>query len=190
MRRIQVVGSTDGLPSDPLPVNINAPWQVFGYLSFQGSYNNSGTGYQSDYSYILYDTAGFAITVPITLHETLENCLPYSGSNWCTYTEHPGTWPPSYWSSGQFVDQYTAQVGQGLSPSPIVPQTPLGSTKALDNTQKFFVGSPGDPNNVLNIFTGMCVQRNRLQMYQDHGAKDIATSPVASGLCAQGQFGN
>ena len=77
-------------------------------------------------------------------------------------------------------DHYYAY-GIGLYPAPQNPPEPgfpFSTTKVYNLTQKFFVGAPGDPQEQNNFFTGICVQRNKIQKYLDHGEKQEATTPV------------
>jgi hypothetical protein len=201
--------STDGLPSEPFPMSVNAPWAVFGnHISDE---NESPQGYISTYSYILYDVAGFPISIPITLHETLENCqINFLQTTWCDTPLAPSTWGPNgpYFGTSdsppQWEDHYFIY-GIAYYPSPQDPQPgPLGMTAVVNLTQKWWIGAFGDlSKSPSNVFSGMCVEANKVQSYQDHGQAQKVTTPIAPGgnggnlvvtgippLCAQGQFVN
>jgi hypothetical protein len=221
--------STDGLPSDPFPISVNAPWRVYPILVTPDS--NSGQGFESDYIYGLYDVAGNVFHIPITLHETEENCQAlYQGANWCDYAATGGTWfavnpgtgttdwntstDPPFW-----VDGYKFPAISQSPPSQN-PQSPLLTTPVESLTQKFFVGAlgsiqfglqPGTPwglpfHNAPNVFRGICVERNIIEVYLDHARDQIdgdpssapitpaSTDPVSSQapapLCKSGALAN
>jgi hypothetical protein len=201
--------NTGGLPSDPFPISINAPWSVFGY--HVSDTNGPQQGYISSYSYLLYDVAGLPIAVPVTLHETIENCqIDYPQATWCGEASTIDTWTPADWdttnpNSPQWVDKYYVY-GIGRYPAPQNAQPgPLGATAVINKTQKWWIGAAGDlvnnpPN---NVFVGMCVETNKIQYYTDHGEKQNVTTPIAPGgnggnpvvtlitaQCAQGAFVN
>jgi len=191
---IDIQTNTDGLPSDPFPLSINAPWSVLGYLTTEGYYTGS-QGYKFVFNYLLYDKAGLPINTPITLHETIENCiLQQTSSNWCGFPPKISTWAPADWQTGtgQWQDKYWVDwtsLGTLLIPQPQY-VTPPGTTTVMSKTQKFFVGSAGDPGETSNVFSGMCVQRNGIQFYTDHADRMTPTTPIAGSLCAEGQYAN
>jgi hypothetical protein len=217
---------TDGLPTDPFPISVNAPWSVYSsYLGTVQYISDSGPqqGYQSAYNYLLFDVANNRMSTPITLHETLENCLanppfdqPGNQTTWCGLVVKATWFPSSSFPPGwdkpvagswngdaSWTDFYWA-AGMALYPAPQTPPappTPLGVTAVTNNTQKFFIGALGDSNTnpslQPNIFAGMCVQRNKIQSYEDHGERQNVTSPVSVGTisgvpaaCASGVFVN
>lgn len=199
---VWVQADTDGLPSDPFKISVNAPWSVYGQYEGTSPYGPQQQGYTSQFRLQVFDVAGLAISAPITLHETLENCqVDYPSASWCGPPSIAGTWyatpPPGEvgWDSavpGTWVDYYYVYGAAGFYPAPLSqtdPPGPLGMTAVVNRTQKWFVGTAGASNGA-NVFSGACVETNKIQSFLDHGERQKSSSPVPPSQCVSGAFVN
>jgi hypothetical protein len=193
--------STDGLPSDPFPMTINAPYSITKRDLGAGS---NPYGYENDFAYTVLDLAGRPL-LPITLHETFENAKlipPFNTtqgdpnySNWLSYAPSATAWTPSDWMLGpagnyEFMDHANASDNPPgtLTPTPITFST---NPRAVDDiSQKFFIGGP-----TANTFDGQCVYLGKVTYFTDHGEVTGNSPPPPNPVsgqppCAVGIFGN
>jgi hypothetical protein len=195
---VNIQVTTDGLPSDPFPVSINAPLSI-ARRALEPS--GGATGWENDFAYRILDLVGTPLT-PITLHETFEHqklLPPWSStvartdpnySNWLSYAPAAGVWKqsaasdPSIWTpSGEFIDHVWAFDSSGtMIPTPVTFAS--SPTPVIDISQKFFIG--GD---TASTFIGQCVSVGKLTYFTDHG-ESTGTSPPTAGTCVVGVFGN
>jgi hypothetical protein len=95
----------------------------------------------------------------VNMHEAFSNESPvYPNTNWFFPTAN--SWNVS--DVGGFLDSVGFAGSSGYVPTPLTPQSPLGSTEVLSATQQFFLDSP---------ITGISLSaRRHMQFhYQDHG---------------------
>ena len=184
---VKVKVSVGGLESAEFPLGINTPHLMVYPGIVPTTPHSSGPGYVTTIEYRVRDLWSGGPLVPITLHETLENWQRDWPTPLIGWLPDPtaGVWPASLWefsaSLGQwyFSDFLYAYDNTGQwnpQPTPFVG----GVQRVKHGTQKFFVGSP-------TPFSGTCVQRNRFQLYTDHGEAEERTSPVSASACAPGQ---
>jgi len=120
-------------------------------------------GFQTLLSYTIFSFFGVQIT-NIDVNETFSNWgSDYIGENWPVPDATPGT------VSSSFADEMCAVYQD--NPLSIDPQSPLLTIKVDHATQAFFVGS-------LDEASGMEVQSDTFQLYQDHGRHNPIVSPV------------
>ena len=173
----------NGVQSDPFPVFINTPFT----LVHGGPYNFStctAAGY-TEPGFV--EAAGVSVAdligqtlVPIDTNETLENFVNVNGSDWFTPPPTASSWTPlnGDWSGNSFTDAILV-CGLGFHPSP-QPYNPNGTTVEANVTQKFWIGTA-------THFQGVCVQRDIITEYRDHGAYGTLSTPIVNKAdCNQG----
>jgi hypothetical protein len=121
-------------------------------------------GFQSLVPYKIMSFLGVQIS-GIAVNESFTNQVDdYIANTWPLF-QAGGTTSPD----GNFVDNLCA-VNQ-ITPPSLSPQSPLSTVKVTHASQGWFIGSstPG---------SGVPVQNNTLQLYQDHGRHESVLSPV------------
>lgn len=120
-------------------------------------------GFQSKVNYTILSFFGVQLS-NIGVNETFgDQGDDYIGNNWPPYTAGGTT------ATTGFFDNICA-INQTVPPS-LPPQSPLSSTKIDHGSQAWFVGS-------VNSGSGVEVQSDTLQRYQDHGSQLSIVSPT------------
>ena len=152
----------DGLTSAPAGIMILSFWMN---NSFSPTTNQpvdnlavGTTGYISNWYFQMVDSCGTPLQY-VNMHEAFSNEMSvYLNTNWFFPTAN--AWNVS--DVGGFLDSVGFAGSSGYMPTPLTPQSPLGSTEVLSATQQFFLDSP---------ITGISLSaRKHMQFhYQDHG---------------------
>jgi hypothetical protein len=131
------------------------------------NFNYIPEGWESDVPYIILSRFGAQLS-HVYINETFGTFIPdYVGNNWTPPT------PGQYLSiDGTFFDDMcSVTAGYSLTPTTQIPQTPLGNVAIDHANQNWYVGSP-------TLGSGVQVQTNAFQRYQDHGRHTNVTSPT------------
>jgi hypothetical protein len=157
------VGGVNGFMSDEHYLEIDTPHQLNSFDITHYGWVGPPVGFLSQISYKLYSKCGqemFAIAMNELFTDGGDNVVP---NNWPEF--QPTNWPSM--SGTTFVDSLTVALPD-LNPPQEMPGTlqnpprDLSSTKVKWATQEFRSGSDTSG-------AGVIVQRNKLQLYIDHG---------------------
>ncbi len=201
---VHVTVTYDGIASDPFPVYINTPYSdqtvnMGRYCSDTGKCDCNAQGFfsgQAGYVTVSQnlplDILSFVLN-PIRIHETLENRVVVAGWQGAP-APIPGTWSAgvasqwvhdsdqNVWRFNDFLYVCTSQPGS-LTPPPTASNSG-NSIPAMTQTQKFWVGTSGGGQ---NPFTGVCIQRALLTLYDDHGNSSNQQTPgIPATICSPG----
>ena len=150
---ISLQASIDGLPSDPFQMTVNTP----SYLEAAGAPSDAawmGAGFQSTMPYYVRDHCGNVMS-SIAVNEEFNAFFPDTSNDW------PKPTPINVSGfSGGFSD--VIGIWGSYSPQPLIPQSPLTSTKVDHATQYFRIGSA-------TTGSGVLVKTTTHQKYLDHG---------------------
>jgi hypothetical protein len=152
------------IPLTPIPdkgIQYQAGWC--------GAHPNGNQGFSSVLPYDIFSFLGVNITGNY-VSETFTNSVDdYIGNNWPPYVEEN----PYLTTDGTFSDYICMDSTPGLlTPPSLPPQSPLSSVKMDHAMQAWYVGSATGGG------SGVQVQSNTLQRYQDHGRHLSIVSPV------------
>jgi hypothetical protein len=168
-------GSSTAIGPISLDLTIDSPYELVstgattnrgvGTSCSTGSPNGTA-GYQSLVPYQIVSFTGVVIS-NIGVNETFEDYTDdYIGNTWPTYVAGSTTS-----STGTFADNICAIHPAPSIPISLPPHSPLSTVKIDHASQSWLIGS-------LTVGSGVEVQTNTLQRYQDHGVHNAITSPV------------
>ena len=187
---IHVTVTSDGISSSPFPVFINTPFTMstsagVTYTCQQLGHPANYIGYGNVLRHSIADITGYTLT-PIDVKESLEK-QQFFFQTYGNGVNPPAqsSWPWAIWSGYGIDDllKLCAPSQNALVPQP-TSYNPLGGSKVFDETQKFWIGT-------LTNFTGVCVQRSVINIYNNHGTLNPYTTPITNKAdCNQGQVIN